>query len=176
MSSDLKSLVCASKNGDEEAIHKLITMYKNLIFTLIFRTLNDYDLSMDLCQETFIQAFLKINKLKDEEKFKPWLCKIALNLSRNELKKKERERIHRSFFLRKERVEVLRKSIILNEALGKLNEKDRKILILHYYKGFTLKEISEISGLKEENLKMALSRARMKLRQKLEGQENELLS
>lgn len=65
---------------------------------------------------------------------------------------------------------------IIEEALQKLKVKDRTVLVLYYYQVFNLKEIEQLTGIKRDNLKMILCRARKKLREKLEGYEYELLS
>lgn len=179
MVSSLKELVSSSIKGDEKAISELISMHKKLVINLAYNILNDYQSSLDICQETFIKAFKNIKKLKQPEKFKNWICKIALNLTKNELKKRKVEEYYRenaAFSLKIKGDSDRGKSMILKEALKKLKFKDRFILSMYYYQGFNLREISELTNIKEDNLKMILSRARKKLRKKLEGYEYELLS
>ncbi len=179
MPEKIEGIVEKAKAGDEESFSKLITMFKKLVFTIIYRMTNDYDLSLDLCQDTFINCFRNISKLKKPGKFKSWLCKIAINLSRDELKKRKREGSIQKY--KRENGFAFdnglsKRTIIINEALGKLKTREREILILYYYKGMAIKEIEELTGLKEGNLKVVLSRARINLRKKLEGYEYELLS
>ncbi|MEJ5166451.1 MAG: sigma-70 family RNA polymerase sigma factor [Thermoanaerobaculia bacterium] len=177
---DLKQLVVLSAKGDEEAISELISMHKKLIGNIVHSVLRDWYGSIDIIQETFIYAFRNINKLKDPEKFKSWICKIAYNLSINELKRRNLEREYTekmgdiNYLLEDDKTN--NKKIIIEEALQKLKVRDRMVLVLYYYQGFNLKEIEQITGIKEENLKMILCRARKKLREKLEGYEYELLS
>lgn len=71
---------------------------------------------------------------------------------------------------------TFKKKKIIEEALQKLKIRDRTVLVLYYYQGFNLKEMEQLTGIKEENLKMILCRARKRLREKLEGYEYELLS
>ncbi len=127
-----------------------------------------------------MRAFLNLKKLKKEEKFKSWLCKIALNLAKKEYKRRkameEKSLENYGFFYLENENKEKKKSIIINEALNKLKFKDKFILSLFYYNGFSLKEIEELSGIKEDNLKMILCRAMQKLRKNLEGYEYELLS
>lgn len=180
MESRIKELVSLGKKGDESSISELISMHKNLIMGLAYGILRDYNSSMDILQETFFIAFKNLKKLKEEGKFKSWLCKIALNLCKNELKRRslsgEFQKSKWDFKMFLENEKILKKRMIIEEAMKKLNFRDRTVLVLFYYKGFNLKEISEITGIKEKNLKMILCRARKKLREKLEGYEEELLS
>jgi len=149
-------------------------MYKKLVMNVIYKITNDYHTSQDLCQETFLKAFLNLKKLKKESSFKSWLCKIALNLAKNELRKRkiiEYDNFGRKyvlFELAKEEKEK-KKSILINEGLNKLKFKDKFILSMFYFYGFNLKEIKELTGIKEDNLKVILSRARNKLRKKIKG-------
>ncbi len=180
MSNDLKDLVKRCQDGDEDAAARIITIHKQLIFTVVYRMTGDQDLSMDLCQETFIKAFRNIHKLKDPGRIRSWLCSIARNRTYDHLRRRKRG----SNVSIEEIGEVsvpdpssgIRKKMIMQKALQKLNERDRLLLTLFYYKGHDLKELAVMTGIKESNVKVSLSRARQKLRRELEGYENELLS
>ncbi|MEO0124064.1 MAG: RNA polymerase sigma factor [candidate division WOR-3 bacterium] len=176
-------LVIRSRNGDEKAMAELVTEYKQLIFTIAYRLLGDYDISMDICQETFIRAFQNLAKLKNPEKFKTYLCRITRNLAYDHLKK--RKMINQSSTQDYDPIELtstkdstaeIRKRVIIQNALEKLHPRDRLLLTLFYYQNFDIKEISEIVGISPENVKVSLSRARIRLREKLKGYEEELLS
>ncbi|MEO0183344.1 MAG: sigma-70 family RNA polymerase sigma factor [candidate division WOR-3 bacterium] len=179
----LVELVIRSKNGDEKAMAELITEYKQLIFTLAYRVVGDYDMGMDICQETFIKAFQNLNKLKHPEKFKTYLCSIARNLAYDHLRKKGKiqENSQQNYDpIDLTRVEdktaEIRKKVIIQNALEKLNPRDRLLLTLFYYQNFDIREIAEVVGISPENVKVSLSRARIRLREKLKGYEEELLS
>lgn len=179
MSYSTEELVKRAKIGDEDAISKIITMYKKLVFSIIYKFTNNYETSLELCQDTFFKCFRSISKLKDVSNFKSWLCNIAINLSRNELKRMKKESYIKKFQIVSTFVygkNNLKKTMLINEALSKLKDRDREILILFYYKGFTLKEISNLCGIKEGNIKMILFRARALLRNKLEALGYEFLS
>jgi len=60
----VEELVQKSKEGDERSILELISMYKKLVMNVIYKITNDYHTSQDLCQETFLKAFLNLKKLK----------------------------------------------------------------------------------------------------------------
>ena len=180
MSSEFKDLVKRCQDGDENAVAKIITIHKQLIFTVVYRMIGDQDFSMDLCQETFIKAFRNIHTLKDPGSIRSWLCSIARNLAYDHLRKRKRE----SNLSIEEIGEVsvqdpspgIRKKMIIQKALLRLKERDRLLLTLFYYQGLDLKELAVVAGIKESNIKVSLSRARQKLRRELEGYENELMS
>lgn len=177
---DVHGLVTRAKDGDEEAISRLITIHKGLVYTVIYRMVNDPDTSQDLTQETFIKAFLHIKRVKNYQHFRPWLCRIARNIVYDFFRKEKR---HPTVHLEdipeisgQDGMERTRKKVIIQDALSRLSERDRMLLTLAYYQGFTLAEAAEVLGITEDNAKVALHRARQRLRKELRGHEDELLS
>jgi RNA polymerase sigma-70 factor (ECF subfamily) len=75
----LLALVARAREGDKSAFEKLIEMHQDEIFRLVFfRTRSRVD-SEDLTQDIFMSAFKYLPQLKDSDRFRPWLYKIALN-------------------------------------------------------------------------------------------------
>ena len=66
--------------------------------------------------------------------------------------------------------------MIIQDALMRLNERDRMLLTLTYYQGFSLAEVGEAMKMSEQNVKVCLHRARKRLRKELRGHEHEVLS
>jgi len=175
---DIGCLIENAKNGDEQAMTKLITIHKGLIFTIILRMTNDYHTSEDLTQDTFIKAFMNMKRVKSGEHFRPWICTIARNIVRDYFRR-TKNKASLSF----EQVEEfhgqgadsIRKRVLIHEALAKLAERDRMLLTLTYYQGLTLREVAESMKMTESNVKVCVHRARKRLRKHLEGYENELV-
>lgn len=159
---------------------ELITFYKGLVFTILFRMTSDYDASEDLAQETFIKAFMNIRKVKDAGHFKPWLCTIARNTARDHFRKVKRTPSVSLEEVQEQpgnsNIEGTRRRVIIQEALARLQARDRLVLTLVYYQGSSLAEVAGIMRMSENNVKVCVHRARKRLRQQLEGYEDELLS
>lgn len=68
------------RQGNKEAFRTIIERYWEKIHNLARRSLKDAFLVEDLCQETFLKAFDKIDQFDISRNFTPWLCRIALNL------------------------------------------------------------------------------------------------
>ena len=177
---DVCGLVTRAKDGDEEAMSRLITIHKGLVYTIIYRMVNDADTSQDLTQDTFIKAFTNIKRVKNYDHFRPWLCRIARNVVYDFFRKEKR---HPTVSLDdvaeitgQQGMERTRKKMIIQNALSRLSERDRMLLTLAYYQGFTLAEAAEVLEITEDNAKVALHRARKRLREELKGYEDELLS
>ncbi|MGA2228012.1 MAG: RNA polymerase sigma factor [Syntrophobacteraceae bacterium] len=75
----ISSLVVQAREGDRNAFEKLIEIHQDEIFRLVyFRTRSRMD-SEDLTQDIFMSAFRYLPQLKDSDRFRPWLYRIALN-------------------------------------------------------------------------------------------------
>ena len=75
----ISSLVVQARAGDRNAFEKLMAIHQDEIFRLVFfRTRSRMD-SEDLTQDIFMSAFKYLPQLKDSDRFRPWLYRIALN-------------------------------------------------------------------------------------------------
>jgi RNA polymerase sigma-70 factor (ECF subfamily) len=177
---DISDLVKRAQSGDESAMAELITTHKQLIFTITNRMVHNRDTAMDLTQDTFIKAFLNINKVKGGKHFRAWLCRIARNVTYDYFRKeKQRKAVSLEEvqdYIGTDTMGQKHRSMIIQDALDRLSEKDRMLLTLAYYEGFTHEEISEVMDIPTRNIKVQIHRARLRLRRELQGREHELLS
>ncbi len=75
----ISALVEKAREGDRDAFEKLMALHQDEIFRLVFfRTRSRID-SEDLTQDIFLSAFKYLPQLKDSDRFRPWLYRIALN-------------------------------------------------------------------------------------------------
>lgn len=81
-------LVRRARNGEEAAFSALLDSYNTAILNYCHRLIGNRDLALDLAQETFIKAFLSIDKFDENKKFSPWIYRIAHNLCVDYLRKK----------------------------------------------------------------------------------------
>jgi len=73
-------IVKSALKGDTEAFRKLVETYKESIYLLMLSSIHDEFHAQDLTQETFIRAYLNLEKLRDHTKFAFWLYGIARNV------------------------------------------------------------------------------------------------
>lgn len=73
-------LLWASLAGSKDAFGRIVERYQPLICAITYSATGDFGRSRQLAQETFIRAYKSLNQLKDLEKFRPYLCRIARNL------------------------------------------------------------------------------------------------
>ncbi|MBD2863125.1 RNA polymerase sigma factor [Paenibacillus oceani] len=131
----------------------------------------DKQTAEDLTQTTFVKALENRHAFRNHASPFTWLWRIASNTLKNEYRSKSRKREQytdldrlENRFVSCEFANNVEIRIDVGSAIRKLNDTDREILALHYDIGCTLKEISEIVGLKRSTTKNRLYRALAKLR------------
>ncbi|MCK4716755.1 MAG: sigma-70 family RNA polymerase sigma factor, partial [Candidatus Marinimicrobia bacterium] len=82
-------LIREFNSGNVSAFNTLIWRWEKPIFNFILRYIGDQDQAKDVMQLCFIRVFKSLGKLKNHARFSAWLYQIALNLCRDELKKRK---------------------------------------------------------------------------------------
>jgi len=177
---EVAALVAYARDGDEEAISRLITIHKGLIYTIVIRMVVNADTARDLTHDAFIRAFRKLRDLKTPGNFRPWLCAIARRIVLDHFRGENRKRTV-SFeeigdIAAEPDLAAVRKRMIIQDALSRLNPRDRLLLVLAYYQGFSHREVAQALKIPESNVRVYVQRARDRLRELLKGREHELLS
>lgn len=166
-------LVKKAQKGDQEAFITLVQGYEGKLYNMAYRFLkNEHDVA-DVLQETIIKAYQRVGQLKKPKYFNTWLTRILINECKTFLDKQNR-RVEDfaavETLVASEGVPV--GETLLEMLLAELNESYRTTLVLHYYGGFSITEISEITDEPEGTIKSRLSRGRALLKKeylKLEG-------
>jgi len=83
-------LVERARAGSREASGELGVLYQHHIYGYVLRIIGDAEAARDVTQEVFLRAYTSIAGLRDSRKFRSWLFAIAVNLSRNWLKRQRR--------------------------------------------------------------------------------------
>lgn len=169
--SDNVLLVKQAQRGNQEAFIQLIQSYERVLYNMAFRFLYNEQYVLDVLQETILSAYQNIEKLKKPEYFHTWICKILINQCKKmlELKGKEENSLTQSFV---ENVTV--EYVSINQMLKTLNPIYRIPIVLYYYTGFSVKEISEIMCEPVGTIKSRLFRGRALLKREydyFEGDE-----
>lgn len=133
------------RQSKEKRFEQIYSQYKDTVFCIAVMYLKDYQLAEDASQEVFIKVFKKLSGLKDEDKAKAWISKITINICRDKLRHKSRGEIPSDTFP-ESAAHGLSEDVRLtvSDALARLAPKLREVVILHYFQGFTQKEISQL--------------------------------
>lgn len=166
-----------AQQGDERALEELIRKHYQSIFAYFYKNTGQYHLAMDLAQETFIRMAAALVRYRPKAAFKSWLFVIASNQLKNHYRTLSRRPL--ALTLTGEMpggtppaFEAETRSD-LQAALAGLPPKQREALILHFYHGFTTREIAKITGAAESTVKARIRYGLDKLKQKLEGYDEE---
>ena len=161
-------------NGNTNAFGELVDRYQNYVFTIAIRIIKVREEAEEIAQDSLIKAFDSLASFRGESKFSTWLYRIVYHKSLDRLKKNSRSKTFEiieditedklveienglEFMLSKERTERIR------ECIAKLPADDAAIITLFYFEEQSVKEISQITDLTEDNIKIKLYRSRKKL-------------
>jgi len=131
------------------------------------------ELADDITQETFIQVFRKYYTFDSSKPIQPWIYKVTLNITRNMLRKQKWLRFIGQL-PEKSNLYLVENSVLKSEEENELwkeiinlNLKSREVVILHFYSGMKLKEISDSLGIPLGTCKSRLNSALSTLRGRL---------
>ena len=170
------SLIILFQSGEKNVFRYLLARYQEKVRNLIFSIFNDSDMVDDLAQEVFIKAYEALSNFRFESSFYTWLYRIAVNRSRDEMRRRKVKRfftfqaIESSSKLKVENLltttfddENLQE--VIESALKKLPEKYRMPIILKDIDGLSYDEISEVLKCEVGTVKSRLSRGRAMLKE-----------
>lgn len=174
----MKELIIKAKRGDKEAFTQLILEIKNDLYKITkIKTTNEEDIQ-DIIQETMLDAYKYIKKLKDPEKFKAWIIKILINNCNKYYKKKYRDsELYDNYDIEfyKENIrynddqQLIEDTLDFYEMIKQLKYEERVIIVLYYGEKYTTREIAKILCVNENTIKTRLSRAKEKIRNTYKG-------
>jgi RNA polymerase sigma-70 factor (ECF subfamily) len=179
-----EDLVVAFQSGDIPAFDQLVRRWDRKIQGVIYRLVGNHDEARDLSQEAFLKAYRALGTFKQEARFSSWLYQIAINATRDRLRRRRR-RTDLSLDDVEEKGEVsLRDSgpsaldlIESNDlsravaaAMAALSAEQREVVILKEYEGLTFPEIAETLDVPLSTVKTRLYRGLGQLRVRLERQ------
>ena len=166
-----RKLIDGLKMGREDSYRNLIEQHGSRLLQTCCLILKDRQEAEDVVQETFIRVFKGIHEFKGNSSIYTWLYRIAVNISRDRLRKTEdllsleEELIVGDDLESQIVVEIDRE--VLRTSLDRLSSIYREVLVLYYFKDFSIIEISEILGDSEGTIKSRLSRGRKLLGESL---------
>lgn len=177
---NIDEIIRQSAPGDPQLYEALIVEYYNAIYRLTHAILRDPDDADDAAQETFIRAAAHITDFQPGTGLKSWLIKIAVNICRDKLRREmARQRLlnalkvlswqaHQTSSSLEETVIGCERQRIIRSVIDSLDEKHRIPIILRYVQGLSIAEIAEILGIREGTVHSRLHYAHLKLRERLE--------
>ncbi|MCL2816765.1 MAG: sigma-70 family RNA polymerase sigma factor [Clostridiales bacterium] len=147
-----------------EFIHRTVSKYSDMIVRIAFAYVKNRADAEDIMQDVFM-SLIKQPPFNGEEHLKAWIIRAAVNRAKDYYRSnKKRNTV--PLEAAANHLTELQESVF--DDFFELPEKDRHVVYLFYYEGYTAKEIGAILGKKEKAVLMRLSRAREKLKKVLE--------
>jgi len=186
---DFKLVRKAVDDGDQKAYAELMARYKDSIYYMLLKMVNNRDDAEDLTIEAFGKAFRNIRQYTPDYAFSTWLFKIATNNCIDFIRKKRKMMLsidrgpgtddgdEMTIEIRSEGpdpVDVVmrdQKSAVMRELVEKLKPRYRRLVELRYYQELSYEEISEELNLPLGTVKAQLFRAREFLYQIMKNSE-----
>ena len=190
------NLLAALQRGEETAFAELVRANTGRMLAVARRILKNDDEAHDATQEAFLQAFRAIDRFQGDAQLSTWLHRITVNACLMRLRHRQRhpelaieellptfdETGHRIEDGREwtedvlDRMERAQLGKVVRDAIDRLPENYRCVLVLRDIEGLSTEESAQALGIRPEAAKMRLHRARQALRTLLEphfGQEND---
>lgn len=182
-----QELVKRCKRGDQRAFRVLVDKYQRRAFGVAIGILRNPDDAMDAAQEAFIKVFRYIDGFKGDSSFYTWLYRIVVNVCIDHCRKhgKMRPVEYDETFKRRDEIEAVPLTAntramnpgiafdqqelggVLQEAMGKLSENHRTILLLREVEGLSYEEIAEVMDCHLGTVMSRLHHARKNLQKAL---------
>ena len=178
----IKELVLSAKNGNKKAFDKLYKLTSNDVWFTCVSLLKDEENAKDIMQETYITAFLKLDTLKDEEKFCGWLTAIATNKSKNKLKGKVEYQIDDEVLITEAETDELmlpeeyitkaeKRKVLLQIMEDTLSFNQYQVVLMFYFNELSIAEIAQALEISEGTVKSRLNSSRAKMKTAIEDYE-----
>ncbi len=171
--------------GRSGSFDTLVKRYQSVVYATTYRFVQNREDALDIAQEVFLKTYRSLDKWRPTGRFKSWLLRIAVNMSIDHLRRRNRKpRFVGTEDLRQFGHEAVKEHLqprkpsdmvsdselggLIRKAVDKLPEKQKVVFMLRHYEGLLLKEIAEIMNCTEGTVKTHLFRATGKLRGELQ--------
>lgn len=179
-----EQLIFSFQNGDENAYTKIVKRYKDKLVNFIYRYTGNFDDAEDIVQDTMLKVYINKELYREIARFSTWIYTIAINLAKTRLVHVQK---HKTFSLSNINPEADEEfdlpddaflpdtdanskiqSKYIQNALNKIPEKYRKLVILRDIEDLSYEEICDITALPMGTVKSRINRGREKLQKLLE--------
>ncbi len=168
-----ETLVMLTLAGEQSAYESLVIRYQKSVIASAMTITHNYFMAEDAAQDAFVTAWMKLNTLKQGDKYGAWVCRIAKNCALNTVMRYHQYLPLESF----ENVDVdVGEADIsvqyelsedkdeLHKSIGKLPKRLGEIIRLHYFEGLSVAEIAEKMSISEGTVKWQLHDGRKRIR------------
>jgi len=161
-------------SGDTQAFAQIVAEYHKFVYSVVLRMVKTREDAEEITQDVFVKVFNSLHAYKGKSKFSTWLYTIAYRKALDKIRSNKRnvdieslDNIHaETFNLSKNALDSLEekeKTALIKSSIQKLNPEVASIFTFYYFEELSVKEISKITNLSQDNIKIKLHRGRNKL-------------
>jgi len=167
-----KDLVRRAKEGNKDALNKLINNHKELAYSVALKYLKNKSDAEDVTQDCFIIVLKSLKNFRNESKFSTWLFSIVYHECLKNLKNKNKTVEYVPGYIKMELEEATKNEDINVESYMKtLTPNEYLVINLFYLKEKSLNDIVKITDMSKSNVKVLLHRARLKMKESINEKE-----
>ncbi len=166
-------LIKMARDGDNDAFIKLVKLYQKKLYVVAKAKLTLEEDVRDAIQETLLETYKNIKKIKEIEKFNGWITKVLVNKCNDILRIRVKDTYSYDKFEREkytamyddEYIEI-DSNVDLFSMIDFLSNEEKTIVILYFSKGYTSNEISQILNINDSTIRTKIRRIKLKLEEK----------
>lgn len=173
--SEIRLLVARVLRGEQQAFGEIVDKYGALMLRTAIMIVEDRDVAEDVVQDAFIQAWQHLPDLREADALRSWLMRIVVNQCISFKRRLARTTAFMRQALSEQEIDLaaqladhykgrLERDWDLARAIENLPLKQRVVIVLHYYNGMTLPEMSSMLKTSENTLKKRIQAALVNLR------------
>ena len=177
-------LIQQTLSGDIDAFGELVRRYQDAVYAIALRAIKDFTIAQDIAQETFIEAYKSLHKLREPAKFGSWLHSITLHQS-NRWQRKQQDlasiddlpmdvSIDKASMPDEEVENMELRETVLN-AIASLPEKTAEVVTMYYIDGLSYNEIASFLEIPSSTVRGRLEMGRKQLKEELINVVEEVL-
>ena len=171
-------LVARALQGEQEAFNDIVNQYSSLMLRTANMIVGDRDIAEDVVQDALIQVWRHLPELREVRALRSWLMRIVVNQCISFKRKVARSTAFIRQTMADQETDILaqvaddhkgrmERDWDLAEAIKNLPVKQRTVIVLHYYNGMTLPEMTQVLQTSENTLKKRIQAALANLRRTL---------
>jgi len=175
-------IIAAGSAGNRAALEELSKRYYRQAYSMALLNMRQPDIAMDIAQEAFIRIFRNIGRFDVSRSFSAWLYVIVRNLCNNYRERKQKRFtafsdmadsnvLESRLLSNDDSIERRERKKLLWDAIHRLSEKEREIVVLKDIEGFSYRELAECLQIPEGTVMSRLYNARRKLAAELNPED-----
>lgn len=142
VNNEIAVLIKQFNSGNKESFVKLINLVQEPVYKIIFAIINNKENSLEVFDDVVYKAYTNLHTLKNLEFFKTWIIRIAINESRNFIKKNSKI-VYMEEYEKKEYIQNnIEDKLDFETALNKLDVEIKSVIIMKCYMNFKFEEIA----------------------------------